>query len=293
MSFSFSSRAWPCRIIGALLTLMLLSGCSAVRLSYNNADTIAYWWLDGYADFDEAQARQTRIELTRLHRWHRANELPAYATLLEQARQLASDTVTAAEVCRLSEQIRQYALRLGEQATLGLAEVAPTLKPEQLSHMARHFDKRNGKWRDEWLDIDAAALAKRRLKKNLERAEDFYGRLEDAQIAQLRQSIAQSTYDPRLAWQERLRRQQDMLQTLREQSTAPRTPHAQADMHALVRRSLDSPDPTYRAQFRRIMRETCDLIATLHNSASPAQRSHLLDKLRDYEEDARVLAGQK
>jgi hypothetical protein len=61
-------------------------------------------------------------------------------------------------------------------------------------------------------------------------------------------------------------------------------------MQALLRRSLDSPDPAYRAQFERMMRESCQTIADLHNSATPAQRRHLLDRLRGHETDARVLA---
>jgi hypothetical protein len=34
---------------------LALGGCSALRLSYNNAPTLLYWWLDGYADFDKSQ----------------------------------------------------------------------------------------------------------------------------------------------------------------------------------------------------------------------------------------------
>ena len=49
-------RRW---IIGLLcLALAGLSGCSALRLGYNTAPELAYWWIDGYADFDDAQAPQ-------------------------------------------------------------------------------------------------------------------------------------------------------------------------------------------------------------------------------------------
>ena len=47
------------RIIVALLLLTpaLLTGCSALRFGYNQAPELAFWWLDGYADFDEVQSR--------------------------------------------------------------------------------------------------------------------------------------------------------------------------------------------------------------------------------------------
>lgn len=293
MSLSIRPLAGLPRIIGALLLAGLLAGCSAVRLSYNNADTLAYWWLDGYADFDDAQSRQVREQLATLHAWHRANELPAYAALLSEAQQLAAGPMSAPQVCQLSEQIRQRLLRLGDQAALGLAEVVSALKPAQFSAMREKFDKTNRKWREEWLDVSPAELADFRLKKAVERAESFYGRLDEAQTALLRQRIAASAFDPRLAWAERQRRQQDLLRVLREHATGAQPAHLQAEMQALLRRSLESPDPAYRAQFERMMNESCQLVAALHHSASPAQRRHLLGKLRGYEADARALLAQQ
>ena len=40
---------------------LLLAGCSAVRLAYNQAPDLMYWWLNGYVDFDaEAGRARTR-----------------------------------------------------------------------------------------------------------------------------------------------------------------------------------------------------------------------------------------
>ena len=71
-------------IIGAGLLLVFLGGCSAVRIGYNNAPALAYWWLDSYIDFNDAQAMQVRDSLNTLQAWHRKTELPAYAELLRQ-----------------------------------------------------------------------------------------------------------------------------------------------------------------------------------------------------------------
>ncbi|MCX7224461.1 MAG: hypothetical protein NT071_02345, partial [Burkholderiales bacterium] len=56
----FSVRVF--RIIGLLLAL-LLSGCSALRLGYSQAPELAYWWLDSYFDFTEAQTTRVRADL--------------------------------------------------------------------------------------------------------------------------------------------------------------------------------------------------------------------------------------
>ena len=62
----------------------LFTACSAIKIGYNNAPELAYWWLDGYADFSEVQTLKAREELARLHQWHRTTELPRLAELLQK-----------------------------------------------------------------------------------------------------------------------------------------------------------------------------------------------------------------
>lgn len=300
MFFSFASvilnsrrlTAHLPRIIGALL-LVLLGGCSAVKIGYNNAPSLVYWWLDSYIDFNDAQTAQVRDSLATLQTWHRQTELPAYADLLRQIQRVASGPVTPRQVCEFSDQIRLRVQRLGEQASDGMSRLVPTLKPEQLRHLALQFDKHNRTWREEWLDGTPAELAARRLKKAEERAQSFYGRLEEAQLAILRQSVSSPTFDARLAWRERLRRQQDLLQVFREHGNSDRAAHVKAEILALLQRNLNSPDAAYQAQFERLVVESCANMAALHNSTSAAQRRHLQDKLQDYEADARALISVK
>lgn len=290
-----NSRRLPAllpRIIGALL-LVFLGGCSAVKIGYNNAPALVYWWLDSYIDFNDAQSVQVRDSLATLQAWHRQTELPAYADLLRQIQRVASGPVTPQQVCAFSDQIRLRVQRLGEQAAEGMSRVVPTITPEQLRHLALQFDKHNRTWREEWLDGTPAELSARRLKKAEERAQSFYGRLEEAQRAILRQSVSSPTFDARLAWRERLRRQQDMLQVLREHGNSDRAAHVTAEILALLQRNLNSPDAAYQTQFERLVVESCANIAALHNSTSAAQRRHLQDKLQDYEADARALISAK
>jgi hypothetical protein len=260
-----------------------------VQTGYNNAPTLLYWWLDGYIDFEDAQARPVRESLDALHAWHRRQELPAYAEWLGRLQQQAGATVTPEQVCSHLAQVRVHLQHLGEQSADGLARLAPSVQPEQLRHLARQFEKHNQKWREEWLDGSPAELLERRLERTVERYEDFYGSLSDAQKTLLRQRLTASSFDARLAWAERLRRQQDMLQVLQEHRNGERPAHVKAEMLALVQRSLTPPEPAARTQFERMLQEGCQSIAALHNSASEAQRRRLGEKLRGYEADLQAL----
>ncbi len=280
------------RIIGGLL-LVFLAGCSAVKTGYNSAPTLIYWWLDGYVDFNETQDKPVRDSLAALHAWHRQQELPAYADLLQRMQQLAGGSVSAELVCTFSNQVRQHMQRLSERSAAGLARVVPTLQDEQLRALAQKLEKNNQKWREEWLDGTPAELLERRLEQTVDRYEDFYGRLSEAQKTLLRQRLAASSFDARASWAERLRRQQDLLRVFQEHRGAERPAHVQAEMLALLQRQLDSPEPAYRARFERLLTEGCQTLALLHNSASAAQRQHLAERLRGYEADFRTLAASE
>jgi len=292
MFLSLRPRACATRIIGALL-LVLLGGCSSLKLGYHNAPTITYWWLDSYIDFNDAQAGPVRERLAALHAWHRQNELPAYADLLQRMQQLAPGPVTPELVCTFVSEVRTHLQRLGVQSADGLARVAPLLEPAQLQHLAQQFEKHNQTWREEWLDGTPEALLARRVERTVDRYEGFYGRLSPAQQTLLRQRLAASGFDARLAWAERLRRQQDTLRALGEHRHSERPAQVLADMQALVQRSLEPSDPAARAQFDRMLAEGCQTIAALHNSSDARQRRRLIERLQGYEADLRALAAEK
>ncbi len=288
---SLRPKACATRIIGALLVL-LLAGCSSLKLGYHNAPALSYWWLDSYVDFSDRQAQATRESLANLHDWHRRQELPAYADLLGRLQPLASGAVTPELICTFVGEVRAHLQRLGAQAAPGMARVAPLLAPAQLQHLAQQFEKHNQSWREEWLDGTPEELLARRLERTVDRYESFYGRLSAAQKQLLRQRLAASGFDARLAWAERLRRQQDTLRVLGQHLGTGQPAQTLAEMQALVQRSLEPADPAARAQFERMLQEGCQTMAALHNSADAGQRRRLIERLQGYEADLRVLAAE-
>ena len=126
------------RIIGALLVAAALSACSTVRLAYNNLPEVSYWWLDTYLDFDGSQTPKVRDELAQLLSWHRRNELPRIAGLLQEAQALAPrDDATAAQACRMADQIRERLLAVTERAEPAGTVLALSLTVAELQQLVR------------------------------------------------------------------------------------------------------------------------------------------------------------
>jgi len=281
----------------ALAVLVGLSGCSTIKVVYNNSDDLIYWWLDSYADLQDGQKQFTHDTLTDLQRWHRQQQLPEYVALLKRMQTMALNDITSAQVCAVTEDMKNSFIKLLRYTEPATTQLAVQLSPEQLRSVRKRFDKTNKDWRTDWLDPDAEDRLRYRTKQATNRLEDFYGRLAKPQREVLRHWLSESVFDPTLNYAERERRQGDTIQTLQRMAQEGNAPNQQSQTQTLLRslidRSFNSPNERYRAYNRELWNENCEGFAKLHNSTTPAQRQHMVETLRGYESDFKTLMTQK
>ena len=275
-----------------LLTAVLwLQGCSAIKLGYQQLPSLSYWWLDSAVSFSDPQAAQAKDALAQLHRWHRSEELPAYADLLKRLAAQTAEPLQAQQVCRAWDEIDQAMDRTMRKAVGLAAPVAMALGPEQLNHLSQYWASKNQDWDKEWAQGSASERLERRQNKAVERYSDFYGPLTPAQTAMVKAQLLQSAWTPEWGQRDRLRRHQDLLSALQKasQSSASALPKVEADLWAVWQRWLSPPDATGRAVVQKMVQQGCDNLAQLHNSTSPEQRQRAARRLRAYEQDLRDL----
>ena len=274
------------------LLAIALQACSAVRLGYNKSPEIAYWWLDSYLDFDNAQSRDVRASLEQIQAWHRQEELPRIAVLLADAEGLVERDPTAGEVCNLVEAVRPRVGALAERAIPAMARIAPGLTVDQQETLRKKYLKSNAEYRNDWVDLSPRERQEKRFDQVVDRTEMVYGALQAPQRAAIRAAIARSSFDPEVELAERMRRQADVMGTLRTLATNRASPEmAQPVITALIGRAFESPDPAYNRYRRGLLEESCEGIAATQALMTPKQRLHARKKLADYEKDARELAA--
>jgi hypothetical protein len=285
------------RIIGLwLLCALLLAGCSVVRFAYNQAPTLAWWWVDGYMDFNAEQAPRVKAAVEQWFEWHRKTQLPDYARLLATAQVQVLQPATAEQVCRWNDELRaRLATAIAHGVPLA-ADVLSGLTAEQLAHLERKYQKSNQGFQEEFLQAKGDERLKASLRRTVERAEMLYGDLDERQRQLLADGIAASPFDPALWFAERQALQRDTLQTLR-QFTASNPSRAERDanlarLEALAARLLRTSNGPYRAYQQRLTEYNCALLARFHNSTTPAQRQVARGKLEAWEKDLRALAAQ-
>jgi Family of unknown function (DUF6279) len=272
---------------------LLLSGCSALRIGYSQAADLAYWWLDGYADFNGDQTRRIREALAQWFVWHRKTQLPDYAQLLLRAQAEVRGDTTAARVCEWQGELIKRAHTAWDQAAPAAAEWALSVTPQQIQHLERRYAKANDEFRDDYLQEDPRERAEATIKRTVDRAESLYGRLDAAQRARVTAAMARSPFDPELWLAERKMRQQEALQLLRRLGAEGASrEQAEGALRVYVEHMERSPREAYRRYSERLAEFNCAFGASLHNSSSPAQRRAAASKLSGWEGDLRALVAQ-
>jgi hypothetical protein len=271
-----------------------LTGCSAVRLGYNNLPDIASWWLDSYIDFTDTQGPQAKVALQKLQTWHRKEELPAIAELLVQAQTLAPQNITPEQACKIWEAAQVRIESFVQESSRLAAPVVSQLSAKQLKHLEKEWATRNEDWKKQWVQGTPDSRIKKRVDLAAERFNSFYGDLNLEQRQVLKQQFLQSTWSPEASYQRRLKRQQEQLialQAMSSEITKPAMPLAQVEksLQYLILQSVRPKDAGDLSKQLQLEQQACQNLAQLHNTMTPAQRLKAQRKLKDYETDVREL----
>ena len=102
-------------LLGCLLIVAILNGCSATQVIYNRADILIRWYLDDYVTLDRDQQAHFDERLDALLEWHRQEELPEYVMLLDDALVILDTDVSLAATRSMAEDIESAAIRLQDR----------------------------------------------------------------------------------------------------------------------------------------------------------------------------------
>jgi hypothetical protein len=263
---------------------VLLAGCSAVRLVYDNAEIYVRWRAAHYLDPDEAQAEELDERIAAFMAWHRTHSLPKYAQIADDARrrlerQLQPDDLVwgyDAVVAQLREDMRA--------AAQNMAPLLDRLTPQQIAHFERRLAEDNRRFERENLRGGERERRKRRTQRNVERLEDWLGRLSRAQVERVAQYSERSPLLDELRDRDHKRLQAELLAILRARQATKRL----ADFVTNFDRGRE---PAYAAAIEAARKEYGAMVLDIDRSLTREQRSRASHDLARYAREFRALAG--
>jgi hypothetical protein len=274
-------------IAAACAALMLLSACSAVRLTYNNADTLARFRVSDYVDFTPAQAEQFKARFAVLHQWHRAQELPAYTQLLRNAGDRIAKGLSVDDVAWAIDNARDRYRKMAARAASDAAPLLATLTPEQLQQMEKRFAENNRKYARDYLEGDARRLQYKRAAQLEDYFRDWIGPLNDRQIERLDRFAEGYGRMQAMRLDDRKRTQQEAMAILR----AERDPlRLGSRLAALFAHPDEGRSAEYRSAVARYESEVASLIVDMDRLLTAGQRVRAQRRAISYAEDLAALS---
>lgn len=205
----------PFKYFVVVCLALLLGACSAVRVVYNQADTVASWMASDYFDFDPTQKQDFNARLNPLLKWHRQDQLPEYTKFLAEIKRRAEKLSSVDDARWLAEGIKVRYRQLTRKTAPEAAEVLATLNADNLRALEKAFDKDNDKFtRALKLNGKPDERRRARLERNVKRIRDWTGPLTNEQLARVTALSDALPDSDLLRLQDRKRRQKDFLALL-------------------------------------------------------------------------------
>lgn len=279
------NRGRPLRLLLVAGLLAVLCACSALQLGYNHADTMIRWRAGKYFDFEGAQKTEFERRVQHFMLWHRRTALPQYARLAHEmgdrvARGLSqSDLVWGYDSfqAQLRESIRSGSAQMGD--------LLDALSPAQTERFRARLDEENRERAKEYgLDDPPEERREKRVKRNVERLEDWFGTLSEKQVERVRLYSARAPLDGTLRDLDRKRLQRELLTMVRDRQARARL----AQWAVAWDRNRD---PAYSAAQEANLQEYFRMLLDLDKTLSPAQRDRAVQRLRAFAGDFTALAA--
>jgi hypothetical protein len=277
-------------IVGVILLGLLLAGCSAIRTVYNQAGHVATWRADEYFDLTDQQKRNFRTLFARVHGWHRATQLEAYASLLEAIDERLARGPELRDVAWAADGAKAQSRQLVLHAYRDAAAFLATLSDEQLVAAQRKFKDDNRKFaREHGVGASAAEQKRLRAKEDLERIEHWTGPLDWDQRARITAFSEALPLDASARHQDRMRRQREFLGLLekrRDPGFAERLRDWLLDWNA-------SRPAELQARISEYERARNAMLLTVFAELRPDQQRKVRERVRFYVDAMRELSASR
>jgi hypothetical protein len=254
---------------------------------------VLYWWLDAYVDLDSEQSGPVKEDIQHLIDWHRKTQLRDYGQLLANAQRQLAGNVTQADLKNNYRDIKARTELLAFKALPELADLALSVKPEQIANIEEKFAKNNETYRKKFVRIDKEKQQNLRYKKSMEQFELWFGNFTTAQEAALRQASDARPLNNELWLEERIIRQRKIISVLREiQQKKLGKDATMALLHNLLKEIFGRfESPERKPFFDAHIDGTMNMILTAIRIATPAQKAHAQKRMQGWIDDFKVLAA--
>jgi hypothetical protein len=271
-----------------LFSTLLLSGC-AIKLLYNQLDWLIPWYLSDYVEMTSTQREFFSQRLDAHLQWHKRDQLPAYAQLLNDLALDLEQGLTETQIDAYQTRFERITRAMIERVAPDLIELMARSTDEQVEDLFLQLSRDNQDYREDYLEADETRVRERRADEVIRNVERWTGKLSRSQrqmVTRWSQEYPLMTrdfYEARLDWQLNLRQALAIRQD---------RPQFQQRVMPLLDGSGYRTTPEFDARLKHNRVLLTALYQEINASLSQSQRQRAIQTMRDYARDFAELAAQ-
>ena len=268
-----------------LAFLSALSGCSGLQLGYNNADALLHWRGGRYFGFEGEQKAEFERRVQRFLVWHRKSELPGYARVANELADRLARGVSQADLVWGYDSFQAHLRTSLKAGAAEIGDMLDSLSPAQVDRFQAQLEGENRDFaKEHGLREPAEERRARRVKRNVERMEDWVGPLTDAQVERVVLYSSRAPLDDELRDRDRRRMQRELLAIVKAKEAKKRLAQWAAAWN-------QNREPAYEAARKANLQEFYAMLLDLDKTLTPEQRSRAVRRLRGFAGDFVALAA--
>ena len=269
------------------LTLTLtLAVCSILQAVYEQAPRYLQWRTNVAHHFSDSQQTLVRTQLRRWFDWHRREQMPQVARMLQQAVEDVRGPITPELACQRRDAYLAMSKQAFAVATPLAAAVIVQLGPDQLQRVQAFFADLNEDQQEKFVSDDPREQASLAVDFIEEWGGLVYGDFSDAQREHLIRQVMALPFSARTVLGEFQRFQGRYVQLLKDtQAQKLGVEQVSQRLLAALLDGVDPQEPTRKAQMQRWVQAGCAFAADLHGHTTAAQRERAARTLSGWRED--------
>ena len=155
-----------------LFSLVFLVGCSSTTFIYNRIDFLLPWYLESYVDLNQEQRQDLNELLVPFFKWHREEELPKYALIIENLESILDEDIQIESIESITYDVEQSWFQLEDRMLIWMLPMARDLTNEQIAELLQSMQTKVSQSENKYLNRNLQTYQNdnyKRLRKNLRR----------------------------------------------------------------------------------------------------------------------------
>ena len=277
------------KLIFSFCLLLVVSGCGP-KLLYPHLNWLIPFYVDDYISLNPEQSSVLEERLLRVLDWHCRTQLPVYARSLREMAKDLEDPLHPLRYERLQHYSNQFITHwqeLSQKIGPEMADILATASDEQLAEMFQNIEKRNNKYKSEYVDITLDELEKKRKERLAKDLKQWISRLTPEQ----KQAVSDWSDHLKPLAADGLRNRESVLTEFKNLLAKRRhDPNFKEAFAALLINFDQMRSPDYQKKVDYNTEVTFRLLMKIDRSLNPTQRAYLLKRIGSMASDFEKLS---